>query len=167
MAYDIFLGRTGRDWCCGSGPAEAPPTAVTTQAQVEDLARTTNGEIVRATNLAIDLDKAKRLPRAEYEPFKQFHRKWLSFMEGHRKGYRIRDALSLWNFRRLNERFRARFDVFARVAATPIRKPDGPKGTEIRALDTRVSDWSWGMPLVMGAALAGAIWLGRQPRKAA
>jgi hypothetical protein len=167
MAYDIFLGRTGRDWCCGSGPADAPPTDVTTQAQVEDLARTTNSEIVKTTNLAIGLDKARQLPKAEYEPFKQFHKKWLSFMEGHRRGYRIRDSLALWNFRRLDERFRARFDIFARVAATPIRKPDGPTGTEIRALDTGVSDWSWGMPLVMGAALAGAIWLTKQPRKTA
>jgi hypothetical protein len=159
MAYDIIFGKTDRSWSCGGRPTSASPEGIVTQAQVDDLAEKTRSEIVKTTNLAIKLGQSKRLPDAEKEPFKRFHKKWMSFSEARKSRYRIEDALSLWNFRKLNERFKSRFDVFAKVATTPIRKPAEPAGTTDL---TKVSPWSWGLPLCTGIALAGMTLLARK-----
>jgi hypothetical protein len=166
MAYDLIFGRTKRNWSCGAHPASTDPTGVVTQAQVDELAKTTNGEIVKSTNLAIKLSRSKRMPEAEKEPFKRFHKKWLSFTGSRRDGCRIEDALALWNFRKLNERFKARFDVLARVAATPIRKPAGEGSAETTALVPKISAWTWALPLWAGIAIAGLSWLGGNSKKA-
>ena len=166
MAYDLIFGKTARDWSCGAHPASTDPVGVVTQAQVDDLAKSTNREIIQATNLAIKLSRDKRMPDAEKAPFKKFHKKWLAFMESHRNGCGVGDALALWNFRKLNERFRSRLDVFARVAATPIRKPAGSDAAESTALAPRTSAWTWALPLWAGIALAGLSWLGGATKKA-
>ena len=166
MAYDLIFGKTGRDWSCGAHPASTDPTGVVTQAQVDELAKSTNGEIVKSTNLAIKLSRSKRMPEAEKEPFKRFHKKWLAFTGSRKDGCRIADALALWNFRKLNERFKARFDVLARVAATPLRKPAGEGSAEATALAPRISAWTWALPLWAGIAIAGLSWLGGNPKKA-
>ena len=79
--------------------------------------------------------------------------------------YRPEDALALWNFRKLNERFKSRFDVFAKVAATPIRK--SPKQDEIKttALAPTGSNWTWAVPLWAGLAIVGLTWLGGTSRR--
>ena len=165
MAYDLIFGKTKRNWSCGAHPASTDPTGVVTQAQVDELAKTTNDEIVKSTNLAIKLSRSKRMPEAEKEPFKRFHKKWLAFMGSRRDGCRIEDTLALWNFRKLNERFKARFDVLARVAATPLRKPAGEGSTETTALAPRISAWTWALPLWAGIAIAGLSWLGGTTKK--
>jgi len=165
MAYDLIFGKTGRDWSCGAHPASTDPTGVVTQAQVDELAKSTNGEIVKSTNLAIKLSRGKRMPEAEKEPFKRFHKKWLDFTASRKDGCRIADALALWNFRKLNERFKARFDVLARVAATPIRKPAEEGSAETAALVPRTSAWTWALPLWAGIAIAGLSWLGGTTKK--
>ena len=161
MAYDLIFGKTGRDWSCGAHPASTDPVGVVTQAQVNELAKNTNGEIVATTNLAIRLGQNKRLPDAEKEPFKRFHKKWLAFMDSKKGRYRPEDTLALWNYRKLNERFKARFDVFAKVAATPLRKPPTPaKTTALAAFPKQVSLWTWAVPLWAGLTIAGLTWLG-------
>ena len=166
MAYDLIFGKTSRNWSCGAHPASTDPTGMVTQSQVDELAKATNGEIVQSTNLAIKLSRSKRLPDAEKEPFKRFHGKWMAFTASRRDGCRIADALALWNFRKLNERFRSRLDVFARVAATPIRKPAGSDAAESTALAPRTSAWTWTLPLWAGIAIAGLSWLGGATKKA-
>jgi len=165
MAYDLIFGKTKRNWSCGAHPASTDPTGVVTQAQVDELAKSTNGEIVKSTNLAIKLSRSKRMPEAEKEPFKRFHKKWLDFTASRKDGCRIADALALWNFRKLNERFKARFDVLARVAATPIRKPAEEGSAETAALVPRTSAWTWALPLWAGIAIAGLSWLGGTTKK--
>ena len=165
MAYDLIFGKTKRDWSCGAHPTSTDPTGVATQAQVDELAKNTNREIIRSTNLAIKLSRSKRMPEAEKEPFKRFHKKWLAFMENRRNGYRVEDALALWNFRKLNERFRTRFDVLAKVAATPIRKPTETTATETTALVPRTSAWTWMLPLWAGIAITGLTWLSGNSKK--
>ena len=165
MAYDLIFGKTKRNWSCGAHPASTDPTGVVTQAQVDELAKSTNGEIVKSTNLAIKLSRGKRMPEAEKEPFKRFHKKWLDFTASRKDGCRIADALALWNFRKLNERFKARFDVLARVAATPIRKPAEEGSAETAALVPRTSAWTWALPLWAGIAIAGLSWLGGTTKK--
>ena len=160
MAYDLIFGRTKHDWSCGAHLSSSDPTGVVTQAQVDGLARDTASEIVRSTNLAIKLSRGKRMPDAEKEPFRRFHKRWMAFRESRRDRYGVTDALALWNFRKLNERFKARFDVLAKVAATPLRKPAGTETTEA-ALVPRASIWSLGLPLWAGLAIAGVAWLGR------
>ena len=166
MSYDLVFGNMQRDWSCGAHPASADPVGIVTQAQVDELAKTTNSEIVKATNLAIKLSRDKRMPDAEKTPFRKFHRKWLAFMDSHRRGCGVGDALALWNFRKLNERFKARFDVLARVAATPIRKPAGEGSAETTALVPKISAWTWALPLWAGIAIAGLSWLGGNSKKA-
>ena len=163
MAYDLIFGKTKRNWSCGAHPASTDPTGVVTQAQVDELAKSTNSEIVAATNLAIKLSRGRRMPEAEKEPFKRFHKRWIAFADSRKGGCRVGDALALWNFRKLNERFKARFDVFARVASTPLRKPDAAEAT---ALAPRMPAWSWALPLWAGIAIAGLAWLGGNPKKA-
>ena len=165
MAYDLIFGKTKRNWSCGAHPASTDPTGVVTQAQVDELAKSTNGEIVKSTNLAIKLSRGKRMPEAEKEPFKRFHKKWLAFTGSRKDGCRTADALALWNFRKLNERFKARFDVLARVAATPIRKPAEEGSAETAALVPRTSAWTWALPLWAGIAIAGLSWLGGTTKK--
>jgi hypothetical protein len=140
---------------------------VVTQAQVDELAKNTNSEIVASTNLAIKLSRGKRMPDAEKEPFKKFHKKWLAFMDSHRRGCRVGDALALWNFRKLNERFKARFDLLARMASTPVGKPMETAPAEIKAPAPapRASAWSWAVPLWAGLAIAGLTWLGGTTKK--
>ena len=165
MAHDLIFGRTKRDWSCGAHPAPAEPEGLVTQSQVDELAKTTNSEIIKSTNLAIKLSRSKRLPDAEKEPFKRFHKKWLAFMDSHRSGCRVEDALALWNFRKVNERFKTRFDVFAKVATTPLRKPSEPSPTEIASPAPRAPAWSWSLPLWAGIAIAGLTWLGGATKK--
>lgn len=160
MSYDLIFGKTGRDWSCGAHPASADPVGIVTQAQVDELAKTTNSEIVKATNLAIKLSRDKRMPDAEKAPFRKFHKKWLAFMDSHRRGCGVGDALALWNFRKLNERFKARFDLLARVAATPVGKPIETSPAQVTTLAPRTSAWSWAVPLWAGLAIAGLTWLG-------
>ena len=160
MAYDLIFGKSSRDWSCGAHPASTDPVGVVTQAQVNELAKNTNSEIVAATNLAIKLSRGKRMPEAEKEPFKKFHRKWLAFMDSHRRGCRVEDALALWNFRKLNARFKERFDLLARVAATPIGKPIKTAPAQVTALAPKTSAWAWAVPLWAGIAIAGLSWLG-------
>jgi len=167
MAYDLIFGKTGRDWSCGAHPASTDPVGVVTQAQVDELAKDTNREIVASTNLAIKLSHGKRMPDAEKEPFKRFHRKWLAFMDSHRRGCRVEDALALWNFRKLNERFKSRFDLLARMASTPVGKPMEPAPAEITVPAPKSSAWSWAVPLWAGLAIAGLTWLGGTTRKLA
>jgi len=167
MAYDLIFGKTGRDWSCGAHPASTDPVGVVTQAQVDELAKDTNREIVASTNLAIKLSHGKRMPDAEKEPFKRFHRKWLAFMDSHRRGCRVEDALALWNFRKLNERFKSRFDLLARMASTPVGKPMEPAPAEIKVPAPKSSAWSWAVPLWAGLAIAGLTWLGGTTRKLA
>ena len=165
MAYDLIFGKTARDWSCGAHPASTDPVGVVTQAQVDDLAKSTNREIVRTTNLAIKLSRDKRMPDAEKAPFKKFHKKWLAFMESHRNGCGVGDALALWNFRKLNERFKARFDMFARVATIPVSKPIEAAPAQATPLVPRTSTWSWAVPLWAGIAIAGLTWLGGTTKK--
>ena len=165
MSYDLIFGKTKRDWSCGAHPASTDPVGVVTQAQVNELARNTNSEIVRTTNLAIKLSRSKRMPDAEKEPFKKFHKKWLSFMDSHKRGCRVEDALALWNFRKLNERFKSRFDLLAKMASTPVGKPMEPAPAEIKTPAPRASAWSWAVPLWAGLAIAGLTWLGGTTKK--
>ena len=160
MSYDLVFGNMQRDWSCGAHPASADPVGVVTQAQVDELAKDTNSEIVKATNLAIKLSRDKRMPDAEKAPFKKFHKKWLAFMDSHRRGCGVGDALALWNFRKLNARFKERFDLLARVAATPFGKPIAAAPAQVPTLTPRTSTWSWAVPLWAGLAIAGLTWLG-------
>jgi hypothetical protein len=166
MAYDLIFGKTSRNWSCGTHLVSTDPTGVVTQAQVDELAKATNGEIVQSTNLAIKLSRSKRLPDAEKEPFKRFHGKWMAFTASRRNGCRIADALALWNFRKLNERFRSRLDVFARVATTPVGKPIEAAPATAMVPAPKASAWSWAVPLWAGLAIAGLTWLGGTKKKA-
>ncbi len=166
MSYDLIFGKTARDWSCGAHVESSAPIEITTRLQVNRLAEDTNREIVRSTNLAIRLGQNKRLPDAEKEPFKRFHKKWLAFMGSKKGRYRPEDTLALWNYRKLNERFKARFDVFAKVAATPLRKPPTPaKTTALAAFPKQVSLWTWAVPLWAGLTIAGLTWLGGISRR--
>lgn len=165
MSFDLIFGKTKRDWSCGAHTESSAPIEITSKIQTSKLAETTNQEIVRCTNLAIKLSRDGRLPEAEKKPFRLFHKKWLVFLDNKHGTYRPEDALALWNFRKLNERFRSRFNVFAKVAATPIRKP--PKQAEIKttALAPSGSNWMWAVPLWAGLAVAGMAWLGGTSRR--
>jgi hypothetical protein len=162
MSYDLIFGHTGRSWCCGAHPTSSEPEGVVTQAQVDDLAEKVTGEVVKTTNLAIKLAQSKRLPDAEKEPFKKFHRRWVAFTEDRKGRYQVADSVALWNFRKLNERFKSRFDVFAKVATTPIRKPEGTAPAGTTALAPAIPAWSWGFPLCAGMMLAGLALAGRK-----
>ena len=166
MAHDLIFGKTARDWSCGAHPASADPVNVVTQAQVDDLAKSTNREIIQATNLAIKLSRDKRLPDAEKTPFRKFHKKWLAFMDNHKRGCSMEDALALWNFRKLNQRFKARFDMFAKVATTPVGKPIEAAPATAMVPAPKASAWSWAVPLWAGLAIAGLTWLGGTKKKA-
>lgn len=160
MAYDLIFGKTNRDWSCGAHVESSAPIEISSKIQVNKLAEDTNREIVKTTNLAIKLGQNKRLPDAEKEPFKRFHKKWLAFMDSKKGRYRPEDTLALWNFRKLNERFRARFDVFAKVASTPLRKPPESVVSKTTAIAPAAFPWTWAVPLWAGLAIAGLTWLG-------
>ena len=165
MSFDLIFGKTKRDWSCGAHTESSAPIEITSKLQVDKLAEATNREIVKCTNLAIKLGQDGRLPEAEKEPFKKFHKKWVAFLSAKHGTYRPEDALALWNFRKLNERFKSRFDIFAKVAATPIRRP--PKQAEIKttALAPTSSTWTWAVPLWAGLAIMGLTWLGGTSRR--
>ena len=167
MSYDLIFGKTKRDWSCGAHTESSAPIEITTKIQVGKLAEATNREIVKCTNLAIRLGRDGRLPEAEKEPFKRFHKKWLAFLGGKKGIYRPEDALALWNYRKLNERFKARFDVFAKVAATPIRRSPKQASIETTALAPTTSAWTWAVPLWAGLAIAGLTWLGGTSKRPA
>ena len=160
MSFDLIFGKTGRDWSCGAHTESSAPIEITTKIQAGKLAEATSREIVKCTNLAIKLGRDGRLPEAEKEPFKRFHKKWIAFLGSKRGIYQPGDTLALWNFRKLNERFKSRFDVFAKVAATPIRRPPKPATIETTALIPATSFWTWTVPIWAGLAIAGLTWLG-------
>ena len=169
MAYDLIFGKTSRDWSCGAHVESSAPIEITSKIQVGKLAEDTNREIVRCTNLAIKLGQTGRLPEAEKMPFRKFHKKWIAFMSGKEGRYRAEDALALWNYRKLNERFKERFDTFAKVAATPLKPPAGPLAptAPTTALAPRTFPWTWAVPLWAGLAIAGLTWLGGTQKRPA
>jgi hypothetical protein len=163
MAYDLIRGHTTRDWSTGSVPAPTPNPGLEDAASSDPgaLAESAVREIARTTNLAVKLARSKRLPPADYEAFKKFHRAWMAYHDRHAGDWAQRDNLNLWNLRQIGRQFDARFKVFDKVAQAPITVDTS--STDL-APTSRVAGHPVAVLLGAGLAIGALAWLGGQKK---
>jgi len=163
MAYDLILGQTKRNWGSGAHP-QAPDPGLDDAIRTDpsELAEATRHDIARTTNLAVRLSKAKRLPPADHDAYRQFHSTWIAYSGRHSGNWVKQDRLALWNLREINRQFDSRFKVFDTVATVPIKRPDAP-GTDLATVPVP-SGHPVAFLLGVGLAIGALTWLGGQKR---
>lgn len=148
MSYDLVLGKTSRDWSCGSGPVAIAPSPVPVPASgIETIAAmnpttlaiNTRNEIARCANTIMSLKRASRLPEAEFVAYRKFHSKWIDFWDFHSGKFRSQDLLNLWNLREINRQFIARVKILGKLAQTPIKRPVSPSGPLEKITETSLT----------------------------
>ena len=178
MAYDLIVGKTKRDWSCGSIlslPTEAAKreTTVDTFAQLEapEIGNAVRNEIQKNYNTIVRLDTAKRLPVAVRKEFGGFLKKWLAFGTSHNGKFSGIDTVALNNFREANKRFTERLLVFDRLAKTPLTMPLKQPAPPVALTLFHPPGWQaptsprpWGWLLSLGLGLLGLRFLAGKNR---
>jgi hypothetical protein len=134
MSKDLILGRTPRDWSCGSVPlfstqASRHETAsdVLAQSEVGPLADSIERNVRSCYDRVVRLHSAGRMPPDQRRSFGQLLRRWQELKESRRGGWLSSDYVELANFR--DELGRRSAELAALEAARPSSAPDHDDST--------------------------------------
>jgi len=119
MAKDLILGRTSRDWSCGSIESRQQAAQdVLAQMEVGPLADLVERELQQCFREVARLHAAGKMPADRRKSLGALMRKWHSFKESRQGRYEGRDYVELTDFRDEVRRRRAEIAALERGVAT-------------------------------------------------
>lgn len=127
MARDLILGRTSRDWSCGSLTARQQAAEdVIAQLEVEPLAETVDREVQQSFRRVAALHSRGLMPTNRRKAFGSLMRRWLSFKESRGGKYLGSDYVEVANFRDEVRRYSYEIGPLERAAATRTPEQNSP-----------------------------------------
>jgi len=127
MAKDLILGRTSRDWSCGSLEARQQAAEdLVAQMEVGPLADLVEREIQQCFREVARLHAAGRMPADRRKSLGALMRRWHSFKESRQGRYEGRDYVELADFRDEVRRRRAEVEALEQRATTPSDQDRAP-----------------------------------------